>query len=199
MEELVFLAPMKRGHLIGDQWHATIRIPADNEPVPPPVMDILGQRIVLDIPGKRRFCNHCQDIRHVNPTCRQGQRLRTRLAQQERDLAREAKAIAQQYDLQPPQDDPPQEDSPPQSSQLSPPSTQAPPVRPHATSQMEGVLAHDQHQQDQRRAALQHAYQVIADAAAPTSIVNDQDLAAAYEIVKSFGNASSGLGGAFDQ
>src|SRR6185295_18353749 len=84
--KLVFLAPMVRGNLMSDQWHATISVnPDGSSPLPPEAITVLGSPVVIDIPGERRFCRHCNGTTHVKASCRQGQRIRARQQQQDRD------------------------------------------------------------------------------------------------------------------
>lgn len=77
--ELVFLAPMKMtttGWLSGTM-HATLRLPVDKDvQEPPPTILIMGKQVIIDLPGQRRYCRHCESVNHTKSTCRQGQRQR---------------------------------------------------------------------------------------------------------------------------
>lgn len=87
--ELVFIAPMvtKEG-LYSDQWHVTLKL-KDPSHIPPPTITLVNHTVIVDIPGQRRYCRHCEGTTHVKQSCRQGQRQRQRLAQ----LARDQKAV----------------------------------------------------------------------------------------------------------
>ena len=77
--ELVFLAPMvmQKTGWRSNMWHATLRVSKEHATTdPPPTFDMLGTYVIVDIPGIRRYCRHCQDVNHVKPSCRQGQRQR---------------------------------------------------------------------------------------------------------------------------
>lgn len=93
--EVVFLAPMVTvDGFLSDQWHATLKLSSTSVP-PPTTLDLFGQAIIIDIPGERRYCRHCEGTTHVKPSCRQGQRLRRRQAELLRDQqAVEAAAAA---------------------------------------------------------------------------------------------------------
>jgi hypothetical protein len=88
--ELVFLAPMVHGsNWYSDQWHATI-VRKPGAPFPPEQIDLLGRQVILDIPGQRRFCRHCESSTHVKTSCRQWQRIKSRqglLAKDQADVA----------------------------------------------------------------------------------------------------------------
>src|SRR5262245_29297474 len=94
--DLVFLAPMVHGKWWSDQWHATIARPAGSQDLPPELITVCGQQVIVDVPGQRRYCRHCAASTHVKPSCRQGQRLKQRLNQQVRDLAAVTAAQQQQ-------------------------------------------------------------------------------------------------------
>jgi hypothetical protein len=107
-------------------WHATLRVTKEQAATdPPPTIDMLDTYVIVDIPGARRFCRHCQDVRHVKPSCRQGQRQR---ATANKNAA-------------PPQTSPPQAHQPPQPTTTTPPAQtsearrppphQQPPPQPH--------------------------------------------------------------------
>jgi hypothetical protein len=88
--ELVFLAPMVHGsNWYSDQWHATI-VRKPDAPFPPEQIDLLGRQVIVDIPGQRRFCRHCESSTHVKTSCRQWQRIKSRqglLAKDQADVA----------------------------------------------------------------------------------------------------------------
>jgi hypothetical protein len=97
--DLVFLAPMLRGHSgwMSDQWHATYRVRKGAETrYPPALVEILGKPVIVDVPGQRRFCRHCMDTVHSKTNCRQGQRLRNRQQQ----LQKQQQQQQQQQDQQ---------------------------------------------------------------------------------------------------
>jgi hypothetical protein len=57
-------------------WHLSLQVMKDDDVYPPPTIELLGKQVVCDIPGKRRFCKHCNGVEHVLASCRQGQRMR---------------------------------------------------------------------------------------------------------------------------
>jgi hypothetical protein len=84
--EVVFLAPMVTpAGMVSDQWHATVLLRAEDSPLPPAILSILGQPVIVDIPGQRRYCRHCEATVHIKPSCRQGQRQKQRQAALLRD------------------------------------------------------------------------------------------------------------------
>ena len=133
--ELVFLAPMVTASgWASDQWHATITRAPSNEVLPPETIDLLGHTVIVDVPGQRRYCRHCASSVHVKPSCRQGNRERSRKNQLAKDAAAVAAARAQL--LHP---------SPPQPQQQQPTDQQAPPHRTPPPQQQHHQLQH-QHQ-----------------------------------------------------
>jgi len=186
--QLVFLAPMQRGHLISDQWHVTLQLPQEDAALPPAIMDILGQRIVLDVPGVRRFCNHCQDTMHIKPTCRQGQRLRARQNQLAKDLAKEQRAIDDQLQHQQQQGIPAQIPHPDVDNDNDAASIRTTNTIIPDTNSMEGV----QVSQEDINKDLALALEIIAAAATMSSSVSPDDLAAARRLVARFGPEGRG-------
>lgn len=57
-------------------WHLSLQVMKDDADHPPPTITLLDKQVVCDIPGKRRFCKHCNGVEHVLASCRQGQRMR---------------------------------------------------------------------------------------------------------------------------
>jgi len=87
--ELVFLAPLMYGRLLSDQWHATLAVkPEQEDTLPPALIKIDDFPVIVDIPGERRWCKHCNDTTHVKASCRQGQRIRQRQRQQQLEQQR---------------------------------------------------------------------------------------------------------------
>lgn len=89
--ELVLLVPMMYEKLQcrSTTWHATVRVPNDDVADPPSVFRMMDVDIVCDIPGRRRYCKHCESTVHTKVSCRQGQRLRAKarsLQQAQRNL-----------------------------------------------------------------------------------------------------------------
>jgi hypothetical protein len=100
--DLVFLAPMVTASgWLSDQWHATIARPAGSSALPPEIITLLDEQVIVDIPAQRRYCRHCASSQHIKPSCRQWSRLRSRMHQEARDLA--AVQAAQQQRQQPQQ------------------------------------------------------------------------------------------------
>jgi hypothetical protein len=108
--ELVFLAPMVTvtHGWYSDQWHATIARPEDSTDLPAELITLAGETVIVDIPGQRRYCRHCEASAHVKTSCRQGQREKSRQNQQARDAA----AAKQQLQHQTPPNQPPPQDQP---------------------------------------------------------------------------------------
>ena len=121
--ELVFLAPMVTpSGWTSDQWHATIARAPGNDVLPPEVVEVLGQPVIVDVPGTRRYCRHCESSVHIKPSCRQGTRFRSRQNQLAKDLAAVAAAKQQQQPQHPDQQhhqQTPQQQPPPHQSPLS--------------------------------------------------------------------------------
>jgi hypothetical protein len=80
---LVSLVPMVKATTgwMSDQWHATVKLHDGETVLPPALITVLDKTVIVDVPGERRYCRHCQDTTHVKPNCRQGQRLRARAQQ----------------------------------------------------------------------------------------------------------------------
>jgi hypothetical protein len=79
--ELVDFTPL-RGE--DTQWytdvaHVTLNrakghaVPPEEEP--PEQITVCGKTVLVDIPGKRRVCRFCLHSEHIDPECRQGQRI----------------------------------------------------------------------------------------------------------------------------
>jgi hypothetical protein len=115
--ELVFLAPLMYGRLLSDQWHATIAVSPDQiDTLPPDVITIADFPVIVDIPGERRWCKHCNGTTHVKASCRQGQRIRQRQRQQQLEQQRldellgissDSSSDASYEDVPPPSSPPP--------------------------------------------------------------------------------------------
>ena len=105
---LVFLAPMVTvtHGWYSDQWHATIARPEGSTDLPAELLTLAGATVIVDIPGQRRYCRHCEASVHVKSSCRQGQREKSRQNQQARDAA----AAQPQLQQQPPSNPPPPQD-----------------------------------------------------------------------------------------
>jgi hypothetical protein len=97
-------------------WHLSLQVPSDDAAQPPPIITILDKQVICDIPGKRRFCKHCDGVEHVLASCRQGQRMRRAARQlqqaqsaltaslqhqQQHDQQQDALALNDQMDFQP--------------------------------------------------------------------------------------------------
>jgi hypothetical protein len=121
-------------------WHMAMRVPTADAPHPPAQFPILDVPITCDIPGERRFCNHCKDTVHVLASCRQGQRLRNKARQLQ--AAQVALTASLQKGSAPAEDgshpDPPPH---PQPHQQPPPSTPRPPSHPPNTD--DALLTND--------------------------------------------------------
>jgi hypothetical protein len=87
--DLVYLAPLMYGRLISDQWHVTLSVnPEHIGTLPRALFEINNQPVIVDIPGERRWCRHCNGPTHTKASCRQGQRLRAKQRQQQLDQQR---------------------------------------------------------------------------------------------------------------
>jgi len=114
--ELVFLAPMVTASgWLSDQWHATIARPAGSSALPPEIITLLDEQVIVDIPAQRRYCRHCASSQHIKPSCRQWSRLRSRMHQEAKDLA--AVQAAQQQRQQPQQQQEQEQQQQPQTQQ----------------------------------------------------------------------------------
>jgi hypothetical protein len=189
--ELVFLAPMMRGRLMSDQWHATLRVQPD-APVqlPPETIMVLGEPVIVDVPGERRFCRHCNSSVHIKASCRQGQRIRSRQQQQQQDQRRLDTILQAEGSL--PND--PSSWSEDSSTPSSPPSSQSPPPPPSQDDQLQSSVekgdafmedAHPSHHQ--HREAIATALQVASTARLSPESVPANELAAALEFLASVG------------
>src|SRR5919108_616860 len=86
--QLVFLAPMVSAEgFQSTQWHATIARPDNSTELPPDQIQIAGVPVIVDVPGQRRWCRHCEASTHIKASCRQGARVRSRQNQQAKDQA----------------------------------------------------------------------------------------------------------------
>jgi hypothetical protein len=93
--QVVLLTPMLNAVTgwVSSTWHATIQVSAEDSPLPPAKLELAPEIVVtVDVPGRRRFCNFCDDVDHVKFACRQGQRKRAaarKLRQQEQQFLNE--------------------------------------------------------------------------------------------------------------
>ena len=115
--EVVFLAPMvtARGWF-SDQWHVTLARKEGMTDLPPDTITLCDVPVIVDVPGQRRYCRHCESSLHYKSTCRQWQRVRSRQAQAAREkLAHDAATNPQpdQQEQQPQRQQQPQDQQQP--------------------------------------------------------------------------------------
>jgi hypothetical protein len=188
--ELVFLAPMVTASgWMSDQWHATIARPADSTTLPPEKIELLGQDVIVDVPGTRRYCRHCAASTHILPSCRQGQRQRSRQNQLAKDQAAADAARQQlhqhqqtQQQQQPHRTAPP----PPPPRQTDPPRRDIPEDWEHEVEDMETTVPDNTSAEEKFRQAT---FVVTSVAADPTSFPEEVAIAARNYL------AAAGAGG----
>jgi len=92
-------------------WHLSLNVPSEDTPQPPPLLDLLGHQVICDIPGQRRFCQHCNGVNHSLATCRQGQWLRQKARQLQQAQAALTASLQESADAQTHQPDKPHQQS----------------------------------------------------------------------------------------
>src|SRR5262245_45246178 len=87
-------------HILTGTWHVTVDIAARTKDTitepPPPIVQLGGVEVIVDIPRMRRTCRVCRDTEHTNPACRVGQAL----ARQGRQLQHQERQQQQQQQKQ---------------------------------------------------------------------------------------------------
>jgi len=161
--KLVFLALMVTDAegWYSDQWHATIARPEGSTSLPPETITLVGETVIVDVPGQRRYCRHCEASTHVKSSCRQGQREKSRQNQQARDAAA-AKALLQQHHQQTLDQPPPQDQQQPVDNQHQDQHQQ-----PHPT--------HQYHPTDYQTQILLRAAQKSAATSQPSAFDDTMD------------------------
>jgi hypothetical protein len=180
-----------------DQWHATYRVKAGQETrYPDPVVTIMGAPVIVDVPGERRFCRHCNDITHSKANCRQGQRLRNRqqqLLKQQQQQQQQDQSIPHPDDQQQHQDQERTEDAfgddysaPPKPPVTTTTDTDTPDdARSEVLENWEAMDMEVQNlTQEQHQNTLRNAHRVVEIARRFPAQVKPETLAAAQEYIQ---------------